>query len=69
MNSATRAILVRARARAFARSVKGANMALKIPDETIDWLTDAEVPVFKEHLANFGLEQRKDFYWEERTFK
>lgn len=62
-----RATLVRAKARAFAKSVKGTNLAFKLPEELIDWLKDEEVPEFKQHLNNFGLVQRKDYLWEEKS--
>lgn len=62
-----RAVLVRARARAFAASVKADRMAHKLPDELIDWLEDSEIPTLKEHLQAFGLQQRADWLWEPKT--
>lgn len=60
-----RAILVRAKARGFAKSVKGTNLAFKLPEELIDWLKDEEIVPFKAYLNCFGLVQRKDSLWEE----
>lgn len=60
-----RAILLRARARQFAATVKESNMAHSLPDELVDWCQDAEFPQLFEHLRNFGLIQRShDLKWE-----
>ena len=60
-----RAILVRSRARQFAALVReNPGLAFLVPDETIDWLTDAEIPVFFEHCRAFRIIQRSDKRWE-----
>jgi hypothetical protein len=63
---AKRSILLRSKARAFAQEVKKQNLALKIPEEVVDWLKDEEILPFFDHLFSFGLQKRKDFFWEER---
>lgn len=64
MNETTkRQILIRAKARAFANTVKASNMALQVPDDVIDWLSDEEFPEFFNQLKLFGLQQNKH-YWE-----
>lgn len=58
-------LLVRRAARKFAHEVKESNMALKLPDNIIDWLKDEDIEPFKEYLKSFGLVQRKqDYRWE-----
>lgn len=59
-----RALLVRSKARAFARDVRMGNMAIKLPDEIIDWLKDDEIPTFKRTCEEFRIRQRDDFFWE-----
>ncbi len=60
-----RAILVRAKARAFASSVRAnPGLALRVPDEIIDWLADKEVPTFFAHLRTMRVTQRDDWRWE-----
>jgi hypothetical protein len=60
-----RAILVRARARKFAMSVRACpGMAFQVPDEVIDWLKDDELVVFFDACRTFHITQRKAGYWE-----
>ena len=60
-----RAVLVRAKARQFAASVRGCpGMAFTIPDEIIDWLEDSEIQDFFAACRSFRIMQREDRKWE-----
>ena len=62
-----RAILVRAKAREFASTVRNCpGLAFSIPDAVIDWLTDEEIPAFFDYCRTFRIIQRADEKWEAR---
>ena len=59
-----RAALLRVRAKKFANHLRANRWAEPIPDEDINWLTDAEIPTYKQVLISRGCVQRADFKWE-----
>ena len=60
-----RAALIRSKARKFANEVKAAaGLALKLPDELIDSISDEDWPAFRLCCQYHGIRQRKDYFWE-----
>lgn len=57
---------VRLLAKEFIKTVRGSNMAFKIPDETIDAVPDKYVEHFKQVLKEYRIVQRLDGLWEEK---